>query len=561
MSGLSGLSGRSGLSGAGGGGTSLTPGYEYQKLSPKDFYGKVSVTLDAGTLATGGTVELDFTSGTMSAAALQTALETIADTGNVEVAIIDDYFQIKFIGDLAEYNLDHTTLTPSASYVPNDGSGTAPTKLGQSNYVAAAQEEVTLTLTPIDPGQNAASVDSNGNSITYDFNTTLYTTAAGGDFTCTGGANSATATFESASNGPKNTTYNAIASSNNGTASVTINTAGATEANAQVNVTFTGAAGWITYATSSPSFSVAISVTALDAAVLATLNDAARYNGTVDSVAMGSTSMTVNFTATNNPGTVTIGGETGAAVTPAVTTLQNGVLEVPTLPAPVLAISFAPGTVFQTVGGVAAVADGDPIGSALGTPPTTIDGVQSTSGSRPSFIAAGGATFDGAGDYVDLPQFDALNAASALTITSWFQRASTSAKVVVFANTRDTTATNDRTYIVAWTDGNIYFILSNGSGAYGFCAQNDALWHHVAMVFDGAQSTNADRLKAYIDGSPVSLTFSGTIPATTWNNTATTPKIGRLEGMDYSSGSQKDVRVYDVALTADQITYVMAGEF
>jgi len=538
---------------AGGGG--LAPDYEYQTL--KKAYGKFTLEVDLGGL--GGVVSdpFDWSAGSPSAATLQTALNTMLGSGRAEVTD-GAVYQIKFVGDLAEYDLPELTLTADSSYPLNDATGTAPTKLGQSNYVEGAQERITLALTPNDPGANASAIDSNGNSITYDFATTLYTTTAGGDFTCISGVNSSSATFESASDGPKNTTYS-IMSENNGTPGVTIDVAGAIEANAQVNVTFTGAAGWITYASSSPSFSFAIPVTALDAAALAILNDAARYNGTVDSVAMGSTSMTVNFTATNNPGAVTIGGVTGAAVTSAVDTLQDGANPLPSgLPTPVLAISFAPGTVFQTVGGAPAVSDGDPVGSALGTPPTTIDGSQSTSGSRPAFIAAGGATFDGAGDYVDCGNPAALQHTGSHTVAFWGKRTPGGGLHL---------AKQDASGQISWAvehyaaDNVIYYVVSsNGTTqTYRYSAVNTVTdWQHYAGVYDASAQT----LTLYVNGTAIATTLAGTVPAALFNSTSPVT-IGRVWGGShrYTTGSIRDARFYGVALTEEEIADVMAGEF
>jgi hypothetical protein len=39
----------------------------------------------------------------------------------------------------------------------------------------------------------------------------------------------------------------------------------------------------------------------------------------------------------------------------------------------------------------------------------------------------------------------------------------------------------------------------------------------MSFVFDGSEATNSDRLKCYLGGREVSLTYSGTIPATTYN--------------------------------------------
>jgi len=313
---------------AGGGG--LTPDYEYQTL--KKAYGKFTLEVDLQGL--GGVVSdpFDWSAGSPSAATLQTALNTMLGSGRAEVTD-GAVYQIKFVGDLAEYDLPQLTLTADSSYPLNDGAGTAPTKTSQRDYAAATDgtaEVVTLLFTPTDSGIDGYQEDSHGNRIDYTGATTNYAPTAGSGWSVSFDSGSSVQ-FECDTPGPRNTTT-ASAANNSASPAVTINVAGVdptAELLGQVVVDFVGADGWITYASSSPSFSVAIPVTALDAEVLAILNDASRYNGTVNSAAMGSTTMTVNFTATNNPGTVTIGGVTGAAVTSAVDTLQDGANALP----------------------------------------------------------------------------------------------------------------------------------------------------------------------------------------------------------------------------------------
>ena len=53
-------------------------------------------------------------------------------------------------------------------------------------------------------------------------------------------------------------------------------------------------------------------------------------------------------------------------------------------------------------------------------------------------------------------------------------------------------------------------IGSYANGSHGLSAGDQT---SVAVVFDGSGVTNADRLKVYIGGVAVSLSFTGTIPA------------------------------------------------
>lgn len=80
-------------------------------------------------------------------------------------------------------------------------------------------------------------------------------------------------------------------------------------------------------------------------------------------------------------------------------------------------------------------------------------------------------------------------------------------------------------------------------------------WEHWAMVFDGTQSGDENRLKFYFNGTPQELVFNGTIPATL-NSSDTAVVIGDRgsDAPQYSwNGSIDDVRIYNRALSASEI--------
>jgi len=74
------------------------------------------------------------------------------------------------------------------------------------------------------------------------------------------------------------------------------------------------------------------------------------------------------------------------------------------------------------------------------------------------------------------------------------------------------------------------------------------------MVFDGSQSGNANRLKAYVDGKQQTLDFQGTIPATTPNTSGNPVTFGEnLDATDFYSGKLDEVKIFNYALTPQQI--------
>jgi chitodextrinase len=176
------------------------------------------------------------------------------------------------------------------------------------------------------------------------------------------------------------------------------------------------------------------------------------------------------------------------------------------------------------------------------------NGHAGTFGSTPTWAAGkmnNSLKFDGS-DVVKLGNITQINGASKLTLAAWIKRTSAGSMVLLGKQT-----SNQDVAIEAWSDGKVYFQLSKGADTYGTVALNDTAWHHVAMVFDGTQTGNANRLKAYVDGAQKTLAFNGTVGTTTTTNT-TAFNIGKV-GSDYSNGQIDDTWLYARALNQAEV--------
>src|SRR4051812_2071430 len=98
-------------------------------------------------------------------------------------------------------------------------------------------------------------------------------------------------------------------------------------------------------------------------------------------------------------------------------------------------------------------------------------------------------TFKGT-DSVALGNITQINNIGQVTLATWMKRTAVGAKVFVGKQ-----ASNQDLGIEAYSDGKIYFDMSKGSSVYGTVNLNDTAWHHVALVFDGTQTGNTNRLK------------------------------------------------------------------
>ncbi len=165
-------------------------------------------------------------------------------------------------------------------------------------------------------------------------------------------------------------------------------------------------------------------------------------------------------------------------------------------------------------------------------------------------------SFDGSNDYVNIGDVSSVEGVSQISMSAWIKPRS----LVDYGGiiSKYTGLFSDLTLNLGGgvTNGNTAIAVSirNGSNSYGYTnagyiSVNN--WTFVTFVFDGTQTGNANRLKIYINGTEVALSFSGTIPATTASNDANL-NIGKVNTI-YFDGTIDEPRIYNTALTATQI--------
>ena len=122
--------------------------------------------------------------------------------------------------------------------------------------------------------------------------------------------------------------------------------------------------------------------------------------------------------------------------------------------------------------------------------------------------------FDGVSSGINAGDIESLDSAQKFTLEAWVNIREWQNWTGIFKdNSKTVLETGD-------TPGQLFCIIRNQANTYGFAANVLPLntWTHVAMVYDGTQASNINRLKLFINGVQVTLTFSGTIPSRTENN-------------------------------------------
>ena len=171
-------------------------------------------------------------------------------------------------------------------------------------------------------------------------------------------------------------------------------------------------------------------------------------------------------------------------------------------------------------------------------------------------------SFDGTDDYVDAGDVTALNSASAYTISGWAKQTTLDQSRWIFGkSTANCVGSSNCIVMETYSDGYLYVEVRNGGASYGYLDYSQYVtagtWFHYTVVFDGSQSTNATRLKLYIDGVQRTLTYVGTIPATTGNLSGRSFLIGQSDSggaIGMWNGSIDETRIYNRALTAPEVT-------
>ena len=166
------------------------------------------------------------------------------------------------------------------------------------------------------------------------------------------------------------------------------------------------------------------------------------------------------------------------------------------------------------------------------------------------------ASFNGSSSYIDLgtSSREITSNKSQITVSSWVYLNSTSVQnFIIF-----TAESNNTNYgIYDYGNGNIYFQPDNSTDYNRGYISNSGLysanqWFHVAMVFDGTATGNSNRLKAYINGNLLSLTYDGTIPSTT-NTCNDNVWIGGRQSTKLN-GKLDQIRFFNKALSSSEVT-------
>jgi hypothetical protein len=184
------------------------------------------------------------------------------------------------------------------------------------------------------------------------------------------------------------------------------------------------------------------------------------------------------------------------------------------------------------------------------------DAAQGTAGNRPTYLTNGGdgkpaLSFDGSTDLLEVTDHASFGSTTAFSVSCWIRTG--------------TTFPTDGTIIAHWgaterflmrveTGGNLVVSVSNGT--VGSATLTGVLtantWYHLAFSYLGAGSTNADKLKVYINGVLQSPTYSGTLPSSVGNPTSILSIGSRNAASTYFNGYIGDILFVDSRVMTEE---------
>lgn len=146
---------------------------------------------------------------------------------------------------------------------------------------------------------------------------------------------------------------------------------------------------------------------------------------------------------------------------------------------------------------------------------------------------------DGIDDYFDCGDVDPVDAASALTATAWARTAASGLNMALFRKDDGARTVQFRTSF----SGDDLRVSLGGQDPSGYTPSgifSPGTWNFWAMVFDGSQSGDANRLRIFLNDRAQSLSFLGTVPAVTPNAGSASLTIGFH---DYFRGDIDELRI------------------
>lgn len=161
--------------------------------------------------------------------------------------------------------------------------------------------------------------------------------------------------------------------------------------------------------------------------------------------------------------------------------------------------------------------------------------------------------FDGIDDYIEMAGYKGISGKASRSCSGWINTTQNSFQIINWGGQEPGTKWAVRLN----EDGTLRAEVQSGY-VHGVTNLADGNWHHFAVVLPTHEQPSCSDIILFVDGQMESVGGLSSYPIDT--GTEMDVKIGtNIAGVGFVSGILDDVRIYDRALTADEICLLAAG--
>ena len=195
--------------------------------------------------------------------------------------------------------------------------------------------------------------------------------------------------------------------------------------------------------------------------------------------------------------------------------------------------------------------------SGNGNNGTYVNATATVADSDPTYGGSRAYDFDGTDDYISNSSLDLRNL-PALSYSAWIYDTRTTSPISAMFSFGKPGSASYPDDILFFQNTRTHAQVNNGQDGSAYSASSSKnSWHHFSVVFDGAGSGNSGRLRLFVDGVQISMTYAYTVPASTSAINPFETRIGSYTGFpngNFFQGKQDDIRVFTRVLTQAEIT-------
>jgi hypothetical protein len=160
----------------------------------------------------------------------------------------------------------------------------------------------------------------------------------------------------------------------------------------------------------------------------------------------------------------------------------------------------------------------------------------------------GALDFDGTDDYVEVTGYKGITGTASRTCCAWIKTTDTDAAILSWGD-RDTSGAR---WVFKINSTGAIRVSVGGGNIIGSEIVTDDTWHHVAAVLVDDGSPNSDEIRLYVDGVEDTNT-TAVSQAIAEGSVNADVLVGAFSSGNYCDGLIDDVRIYDFALSEQEI--------